>query len=232
MNIRLSCKGYTTYGVSHLCGKAVLGLFLLAAPVMAEPLRVLAFGDSLTQGYGLIAQEGLVPQLDAWLDAHGEPDVTVVNAGVSGDTTAGGAARIDWSLTPDIDAMILTLGGNDMLRGLDPAEARKNLAAILQSAEVRDLPVLLVGMTAPANFGPDYKQAFDAMYPELAAEYDAIYAENFFAGLGAGDPADLQRYFQPDGIHPNATGVRLIVEALGPKVLELVAQARAQDSAQ
>lgn len=232
MRIRLFSKGFTTYGVSHLCGKVAVGLFLFAAPALADPVRILAFGDSLTQGYGLIAREGFVPQLDAWLDEHGAKEATIVNGGVSGDTTAGGAARIDWSLTPDIDAMILTLGGNDMLRGLDPLNARKNLDAILQSATSRDLPVLLVGMTAPANFGPDYKQAFDAMYPELAEAHDALYFENFFKGLGEGDPSDLQRYFQPDGIHPNADGVQLIVEALGPKVLELVAAAQEPDQTQ
>lgn len=225
--MRLFYKGYLTYGLGRLAGKAILGLLALAAPAMADPVRVLAFGDSLTQGYGLVAQEGFVPQLDAWLDAKGA-DATIVNAGVSGDTTAGGAARIDWSLTPDIDAMILTLGGNDMLRGLDPSAARENLDAILQSAQARDLPVLVVGMTAPGNFGPDYKQAFDAMYPDLAKEYGALYFKDFFVGLGAGSPADLQRYFQPDGIHPNAKGVGLIVEALGPKVLELIEQAKAE----
>lgn len=239
MTIRLFSNGFgvlfnglRTYGVGHLCGKVVAGLFLFAAPALADPVRVLAFGDSLTQGYGLIASDGLVPQLDAWLDNHGAQDVTIVNAGVSGDTTAGGAARIGWSLTPDIDAMILTLGGNDMLRGLDPAEARRNLDAILREAGTRDLPVLLVGMSAPANFGPDYKRAFDAMYPDLAREHEALYFENFFAGLGAGDPADLQRFFQPDGIHPNATGVQRIVEALGPSVLDLVAEARERQDRQ
>lgn len=225
--MRLFHKGFLTYGFGRLAGKAMLGLLALAGPAMADPMRVLAFGDSLTQGYGLVAQEGFVPQLDAWLDAQGA-DATIVNAGVSGDTTAGGAARIDWSLTPDIDAMILTLGGNDMLRGLDPSTSRENLDVILQSAQARDLPVLVVGMTAPGNFGPDYKQAFDAMYPDLAKEYGALYFRDIFQGLGPGSPADLQRYFQPDGIHPNAIGVGLIVEALGPKVLELIEQAEAE----
>lgn len=226
--MRLFHKGFLTYGLGRLVGKALLGLLALACPAIADPVRVLAFGDSLTQGYGLVAQEGFVPQLDAWVDEHGA-EATIVNAGVSGDTTAGGAARIDWSLTPDIGAMILTLGGNDMLRGLDPSAARENLDAILQSARARDLPVLVVGMTAPGNFGPEYKQAFDAMYPDLAQAYGALYFEDFFAGLGAGDPSELQRYFQPDGIHPNAEGVGLIVDALGPKVLELIARANAQE---
>ncbi len=227
--MRLFCKGFGTYGVRRLVGKAAIGLFLSAAPALADPVRILAFGDSLTQGYGLIADEGFVPQLDAWLDENGA-EATVVNGGVSGDTTAGGAARVDWSLTPDIDAMIVTLGGNDMLRGLDPAEARKNLAAILDSAAAQDLPVLLVGMTAPGNFGPDYKASFDAIYPDLADTYNTLYFRDFFAGLGAGDPASLQPYFQPDGIHPNAEGVEKIVAALGPKVLKLIAAAKGQGS--
>ena len=229
--MRLFRKGFMTYGLARAGGKALVWLLAMAAPAMADPVRVLAFGDSLTQGYGLIARDGFVPQLQDWLDAA-EAGATVVNAGVSGDTTAGGAARADWSLTPDIDAMILTLGGNDMLRGLDPSAARQNLRSILQSAEARDVSVLVVGMTAPGNFGPDYKQAFDAMYPDLAAEFGALYFEDFFAGLGEGDPATLQRYFQADGIHPNAEGVRLIVEAMGPKVLELVDTVEGQGAGQ
>ncbi len=189
----------------------------------------MALGDSLTAGYGLEdPSQGLVPQLEAWLRANGA-DVVVENAGVSGDTTAGGLARIGWALGPEADALIVTLGGNDLLRGLDPSEARRNLDAILQEAAARNLPVLLVGLKASANFGPEYKAAFDAMYPELAASYGALLAEDFFAGLrsaGAdpGDPASMAAFMQADGIHPNPEGVRLIVEGLGPKVAELVAK--------
>ena len=206
-------------------GKAIALVFLgLGTPALADPVRVLALGDSLTQGYGLIEMQGFVPQLDAWLEAQGA-EVDIINGGVSGDTTAGGAARVDWSLTPDVDAMIVTLGGNDMLRGLDPAQARANLSKILDAAATRDMPVLLVGMPAPRNYGPDYKAEFDAIYPALAQDYGVLLFEDFFAGLGAGDPAALQKYFQPDGIHPNAEGVVRIVEALGPKVLDLIALA-------
>lgn len=185
-----------------------------------EPVTILALGDSLTQGYGLAQEDGFVPQLQDWLR---ENDVAaeVINAGVSGDTTAGGASRVDWSLTPEVDAMIVALGGNDMLRGLDPNEARANLRTILEAAQGRELPVLLVGMQAPTNFGPDYKAAFDAMYPELSQEFGALYFESFFKGLGEGDPSELQGYFQPDGVHPNAEGVNRIVEAMGPAVAEL-----------
>lgn len=189
----------------------------------------MALGDSLTAGYGLDnPADGLVPQMEAWLKAQGA-DVVVQNAGVSGDTTAGGLARVGWSLGPDADALMVTLGGNDMMRGLDPAGTRANLEGILKEAKARDLPVLLVAMQAPPNFGPDFKSSFDAIYPELAEGYGTLLADSFFAGFVAagadpGDPASFAPYMQADGIHPNPTGVKLIVEALGPKVMELLAR--------
>nr|WP_261391628.1 arylesterase [Roseovarius atlanticus] len=203
-----------------MAGKVAALVFLGLPAFGEEPVTILALGDSLTQGYGLAQADGFVPQLQDWLE---ENDVAaeVINAGVSGDTTAGGASRVDWSLTPEVDAMIVALGGNDMLRGLDPGEARANLRTILEVAQGRELPVLLVGMQAPTNFGPDYKAAFDAMYPELSQEFGALYFESFFKGLGEGDPSELQGYFQSDGIHPNAEGVARIVEAMGPAVAEL-----------
>ncbi|QFT82059.1 Esterase TesA precursor [Roseovarius sp. THAF27] len=203
-----------------MAGKVAVLVFLGLPAFGEEPVTILALGDSLTQGYGLAQADGFVPQLQDWLQ---ENDVAaeVINAGVSGDTTAGGASRVEWSLTPEVDAMIVALGGNDMLRGLDPGAARANLRTILEAAKARDLPVLLVGMQAPTNFGPDYKAAFDAMYPELAQEFGALYFESFFKGLGEGDPSGLQGYFQSDGIHPNAEGVNRIVEAMGPAVAEL-----------
>lgn len=196
----------------------------LATPALADPLTLVALGDSLTAGYGLPQEDGFVPQLQAWLAAQGQ-DVVVVNAGVSGDTTAGGLARLDWSLAPDVDALIVTLGGNDLLRGIDPASSRANLDAILKGAEARKLPVLLVAMSAPGNYGPDYKRDFDAMYPELAAQYGTLLAPGFFAPLleGGADPADLAQYLQPDGLHPSRDGVAKIVAGLGPQVLDLLA---------
>lgn len=189
----------------------------------AEPLTLVAFGDSLTQGYGLPDGDGLVPQLQAWLTAKGA-DVTVMNAGVSGDTTAGGLSRIAWTLTPDVDAIIVTLGGNDLLRGISPTETRANLDAILTETQGRNLPTLLVPMVAPANFGPDYKTAFDALYPDLAAAHGATLAQPFFAPLtnGSEDPAAMQPWLQADGIHPNKEGVAKVVEVLGPEVLALL----------
>ena len=193
--------------------------------VAAEGITIAALGDSLTQGYGLATAEGFVPQLDAWLRAQGQ-DVTLINAGVSGDTTAGGLSRVDWTLTPDVDAMIVALGGNDLLRGIDPNVSRANLDGILKAAEAAGVDVLLVGMHAPGNFGPEYKEVFDAIYPELATAYSTEYAVSFFEGLGGPDldPSTLGPFLQRDGIHPNADGVAKIVGALGPHVLDLIAR--------
>lgn len=195
-----------------------------AESVKAEPLTLVALGDSLTAGYGLPADQGLVPQLDGWLKANGI-DAVVINAGVSGDTTAGGLSRLDWSLTPETDALMVTLGGNDMLRGLPPEETRANLSAILEGAGARGVPVLLVGMQAPGNYGADYKAAFDAIYPDLAAEYGAALFPFFFQGMAGGntDPAALRPFMQEDGIHPNAEGVARIVAELGPAVAGFLA---------
>ncbi len=164
--------------------------------------------------------------MQGWLRARGH-DVELVNAGVSGDTTAGGLARADWSIEDDTDAMIVALGGNDLLRGIDPGTSRRNLDAILKIAATRDVPVLLVGLRAPGNFGPDFKAAFDAMYPDLARKYDTLYFADFFQGLATKGraPADMRAFMQPDGIHPNAEGVSRIVQAMGPAVEELIERA-------
>ncbi len=204
-----------------------VSLPVLPLPTKAEPVTVVALGDSLTAGYGLPPEQGLVPQLQGWLTAAGA-EVMVVNAGVSGDTTAGGLSRLDWSLTPETDALMVTLGGNDMLRGLPPEEARANISAILAGAKAKGLPVLLVGMQAPGNYGAEYKAAFDAIYPELAAEFGATLYPFFFQGMteGDADPALLRPFMQEDGIHPNAEGVARIVADLGPAVQAFVAAHR------
>ena len=163
-----------------------------------------------------------MPQLEDWLIDQGA-EVQLINAGVSGDTTAGGLARIDWTLTPEVDALIVALGGNDFLRGIDPAVSRANLEGILLKAQERDLPVLLIGMQAPGNFGPAYKQAFDAIYPELSQSYDAILVDSFLAPLGE-TPEEIGSLLQADGLHPNANGVAQIVGAIGGSVLQLVAK--------
>lgn len=211
--------------------KAIAGIVMtLAGSAAAGEVVIAALGDSLTQGFGLPAEEGFVPQLQGWLDAHGA-DVRLINAGVSGDTTAGGAARVGWTLTPEVDGMIVALGGNDLLRGLDPGQAEQNLTAIMQTAEASAVEVLLIGMEAPGNYGADYKTQFDAIYPDLAEAYGSGYLPSFFEGLRQGDsalnPADLQAFFQGDGIHPNADGVARIVARIGPEVLTLIEQIEA-----
>jgi acyl-CoA thioesterase I len=208
------------------CGRnlvAALVIAVLPVAAAADPVTIAALGDSLTAGYGLSGDEGFVPQMQAWLAAQGA-EVTLINAGVSGDTTAGGLSRVDWTLTPDVDGMIVALGGNDLLRGIDPAVSRANLEGILQAAQAAEVPVLLVGLSAPGNYGPDFKQAFESMYPDLAAEYGALHFADFLGPMAerATRGESIRDLMQADGIHPNALGVQRVVEAIGPAVLELV----------
>jgi len=201
---------------------SIVTLFFASAPALAETLQIAAFGDSLTAGYGVLPEDSFPAQLEAWLQDKGR-DVEVLNAGVSGETTAGGLARIDWALTDGLDGVIVELGANDLLRGLSPEAARDNLDGIMKAIAARDLPSLLAGMPAPQNYGADYKQAFDAIYVDLAAEYDAIYYRNFLQGIGeAGDLAAIGALMQSDGLHPNKEGVARVVDHIGPLVLELV----------
>ena len=187
---------------------------------LAAPVRVLAFGDSLIHGYGLPPEESLPAQLEAALIAAGE-DVTVINGGNSGDTTASGLARLEWTLGGGADAVLLSLGANDGLRGLEPAETEKNLRAMLDVLKQAKLPVLLAGMYAPRNLGQDYAAEFDAVYPRLAAEYGTLFYPFLLQGVVL-DPA----LNQADGIHPNAKGVAVIVEGLLPEARALVEEAR------
>lgn len=210
--------------------KAWMGIVMICAGMaQAEEVVIAAFGDSLTQGFGLPADQGFVPQMQQWLTDQGA-EVRLINAGVSGDTTAGGLARIDWTLSDTVDGMILALGANDILRGFDPAQAKSNLEGIINAAQAADVKVLLVGMQAGGNYGADYKAQFDAIYPDLAAAYEVSYAESFFVGLmeqGALPPlSDLLPLLQADGLHPNADGVAQIVQGLGPHMLELVQKAK------
>lgn len=189
---------------------------------MAPAQTVVALGDSLTQGYGLPDGEGFVPVLQGWLRDRGH-DATIINAGVSGDTTAGGLSRADWALQDGAQAVIVNLGGNDMLRGLDPAQTRANLDAILTKADERGLPVLLIGLHAPGNYGPEFQTAFNAIATDLAAEHGAILADDYLGPLVSGNQLD-RRLMQSDGIHPNADGVRRLVDAIGPQVEALLAR--------
>lgn len=182
-----------------------------------EPLRLLAFGDSLIAGYGLETAQGFCSQLEAALKASGQ-DVSVLNGGNSGDTSAAGLARLDWALGDKPDAVLLCLGANDALRGLPPEDTRANLSALLDKLAAQKLPVLLAGMMAPRNLGADYTKAFDAIYPELAAERALLFYPFFLDGV-----ATQPTLNQSDGIHPNAEGVAEIVRRLLPKVHELLA---------
>ena len=223
MKKRLFLNLSLAYGVAALIGKLLIATPALAGAHSTTGPVIVAMGDSLTQGYGLLEDDGFVPQLRGWLAANGVEEFRVINAGVSGDTTAGGLSRAAWTLTPDVDGMIVALGGNDLLRGIDPAVTRSNIDGILAEAQKAGVAVLLVGMQAPGNYGPEFKRDFEAIWPDMAAKYDTLLVESFFVGLGENaDPAQMRDLFQPDGIHPNAEGVRRIVEGLGPHVLELI----------
>lgn len=199
-----------------------LGAFILAAvPAAAEPLRIVALGDSLTAGFGLEPGEAFTGRLEAALKARGH-NIVIVNAGVSGDTASDGLARVDWSVGEDADAVIVELGANDALRGTDPAITRDALDRLLARLDERGLPILLAGMLAPPNMGADYGAVFNPIYPELAAKYGAILYPFFLDGVAA--RADLN---QPDGIHPNAEGVAIIVERFTPSVEALITLATA-----
>jgi acyl-CoA thioesterase-1 len=196
-------------------------LLALAPSRAAEPVKIVVLGDSLTAGYGLPGAEAFPTKLQAALNAKGIA-VTVANAGVSGDTASGGLERLDWSVPADAGAVIVELGANDALRGLDPKLTEKALDAILTKLAARHLPVLLAGMKAPPNMGADYAKAFDAIYPALAAKHAVIFYPFFLDGVAA--DAKLN---QDDGMHPNAAGVDIIVARMLPKVEELVAKAQA-----
>jgi len=198
----------------------------LAWPALAaaagKPVKIVAFGDSLTAGLGLPAQDAFPARLQAALKAKGY-EVTIMNAGVSGDTAAAGLERLDWSVPQDADAVIVELGANDSLRGLDPALTQKALTTILDRLATKRIPILLAGMLAPRNMGADYTAKFDAIYPALAANHPVVFYPFFLEGV-AGDP----HLNQGDGLHPAAAGVDVIVQRILPKVEELIARAKAQ----
>lgn len=172
------------------------------------------FGDSLVAGYGLPPEDAIPARLEAALNAAGIPAV-VLNAGVSGDTTAGGAGRVAWALADDPDFVVVELGANDGLRGIDPAATRANLDAILTQLAAADVPALLAGMLAPRNLGPDYAAEFDALYPELAATHEVPLYSFFLEGVALNPALN-----QEDGIHPNADGVEVIVDRFTPVLVE------------
>jgi acyl-CoA thioesterase-1 len=187
-----------------------------AAAADPRPVTVLAFGDSLTAGYGLRSGEGFAPQLQDMLRRNGIA-ARVINAGVSGNTAGQGRARLKWTLDgqkPKPDLAIVALGANDMLRGLPPARTREDLDAILAEFKRRDIPVLVAGMLAPPNLGSRYVADYNAIFPELARKYGAPLYPFFLAGV-AGNPA----LNLPDRVHPNFQGIKRVVSGIGPAVL-------------
>lgn len=191
-----------------------------AGSAKARPLNLVALGDSLTAGYGLPAAAAFPVQLEAALKARGHA-VTIANAGVSGDTATGGLDRVEWSVPDGTDGVILELGANDMLRGTDPAVTEKALDAIIAKLKARGIPVLLAGMRAAPNLGPDYVKRFDAIYPRLAERYGLILYPFFLDGV-AGD----RSLALPDGLHPTKEGVARIVAGILPRVEEFLARLR------
>jgi acyl-CoA thioesterase-1 len=192
------------------------------SPGGGRPVKIVALGDSLTAGFGLAADAAFPARLERALAGKGLA-VEVANAGVSGDTAADGLARLDWSVPDDADAVIVELGANDALRGIDPTLTRAALDGILRRLAARRLPVLFAGMRAPPNLGADYTKAFDAIYPDLAAAHGVIFYPFFLDGVAAERALN-----QGDGLHPTAAGVDAIVARLLPRVEELIGRARAR----
>lgn len=196
----------------QLVAAPVAALLVLAGAASADPYRIVGFGDSLMAGYQLSAGESVPEKLETALKAKGH-DVVIVNAGVSGDTSSGGLARLDWSVPEDADLVILELGANDMLRGIAPALTETNLRTMIERLRERGVAVLLAGMLAAPNLGQDYADRFNAIYPMLAAEYGLPLYPFFLDGVAAERAMLLD-----DGMHPNAQGVDRIVEGLLPVV--------------
>jgi acyl-CoA thioesterase I len=228
--LRFAAQSYGwRYALVQILLAGALSLFgeTIATPAFAETaqaqtvVKVVALGDSLTAGYGLPDKDGFVPQLQSALTAKGVA-AEIQNAGVSGDTASDGLARLDWSVPDGTDAVILELGANDMLRGINPDVTRKALDAILDRLTQRHIAVLLCGMRAAPNLGPDYVREFERIYPDLATKYGAPLYPFFLDGVAA-DP----KLTQHDGLHPNATGVGIIVGRILPKVEDLIASVQA-----
>ena len=199
-----------------LCAGILAAALVDTRAASAAEARLLMLGDSITAGYGLAPEDGLVAQLRRRLQAGGI-GAEVLDGGVSGDTAAGGLARLDWMLADRPSHVVVALGGNDALRGLDPPETEANLAAILDRLAAEGMPALLAGMKAPRNLGRAYAEAFDGIYPRLAARYGVVFYPFLLDGVAA-DPS----LNQPDGIHPNARGAAEIATRLQPYVARLL----------
>ena len=203
----------STFAILAAC--LVIGIGV-RSPSADPEFVIVALGDSLTAGYGLVAADAFPVRLESALRKAGKR-VRVIDAGVSGDTTAGGRARLDRVLAEEPDAAIVQLGANDALRGIDPEEASENLAVILQTLKERGVRVLLAGMLAPPNLGDRYARAFNAIYPALAAAHDALLYPFFLDGVAANPELN-----QADGVHPTAEGVERIVKGIFPYVIRVI----------
>ena len=196
------------------CAAALAVMIAPASAPLAQgqPLRLVVLGDSLTAGYGLPQEAAFPAVLERALKAKGYR-VEIANAGVSGDTSSGGLDRLDWSVPDGTDGVIVELGANDMLRGLDPAVPRQAIGAIVERLKARNIPVMLAGMYASRNLGPDYVQKFDSLYPDIAKRHDLVLYPFFLDGIAGDRSLNL-----PDGLHPTAKGVEIIVGRILPTV--------------
>jgi acyl-CoA thioesterase I len=201
---------------------ATMAQFAHAETPIQAPIHIVAIGDSLTAGLGLAVEEGFVPRLQAALTAKGVI-ADIANAGVSGDTASDGLARLDWSVPQGTDAVIVELGANDMLRGIDPRVTRNALDTLLTRLAERHIAVMLCGMKAAPNLGAEYGRAFDGIYRDLSAKHGVLLYPFFLDGVAAN-----AALIQADGLHPNAAGVDVIVGRILPKIEELIARVRAQ----
>lgn len=202
---------------------ALFSTFAPAAQAADNIVKIVALGDSLTAGYGLAGKDAFPAQLERALKAKGHK-VEIQNAGVSGDTASGGLSRLDWAVPNGTDAVIVELGANDMLRGVDPKVTREALDAIVGKLKARNIEVLLCGMQAARNMGEDYRKRFDAIFPELAKQHDLVFYPFFLDGVATQAKLSLE-----DGLHPNADGVAHIVSSIRQKAEELIERVRNKD---
>ena len=207
------------YGLFSVVSKTIILLFVFFSFAHADSqIRILMLGDSLTQGYGLEDKKGLVPKLQNWLSTN-NVEVLLINGGVSGDTTLGGFERLDWLLTPNINGVVVALGGNDLLRGFDPKFTKNNLQAIFKNLKSKGINSVIVGTISPINYGPQFKKEYDAIYPSLAREYNLFYIDSLFSPLIDKKTQEISvNLLQADGIHPNEKGVEAIVKYIGPVI--------------
>lgn len=209
--------------ITPLILSCLLTLTAFASDGASRKIVVLAYGDSLTAGYGLGPSDGFTPQLQAWLAGRLTHPVKVVNAGVSGDTSTGARARLEWTVAglPNgkADLVILELGGNDVLRGIDPKITFENMSAMIKYFQSKDMKVLIAGMRSPPSYGPEYQSAFDTLYPDLARQHHAKLYPFFLEGVAMDKSLN-----QADGIHPTKEGIAIIVERIGPLVESMIKQ--------